>query len=231
MDKHNQLKKQDNVKKHDNCDEIISFNHKRGLLLLSGGIDSPVAGYIMMKRGVDVVAVHFDNQPFSDERSKNLSIRLAKKIGIKKIYIVPYGFFKSDIVKNCLRRFTCIICRRLMFRIASKIAKNEGCDFLITGENLGQVASQTLSNMVSERSASEMIILRPILCNDKNETIDMAKKIGTYDISIEPSICCNLIPPSPATASKISVIEKEESRLSVDEIILKAMNSLEIVTL
>ncbi|MBW3003960.1 7-cyano-7-deazaguanine synthase [Candidatus Woesearchaeota archaeon] len=201
----------------------------KGLLLLSGGIDSPVAGHLMNDNGVEIIAVHFDNQPFSSSKASELAQRLAKKIGVKKLYIVDYGKSKSEIVKNCIRKYTCVLCRRLMFRIAEAIAKTENCDFLVTGENLGQVASQTLQNMISEHSASQILVLRPLLCNDKMETVEIAKRIGTYEISIEPSICCTLVPECPATKSSISVIETLEKRMDVQEIVRNSVKTARII--
>ncbi|MEA3430476.1 MAG: hypothetical protein U9R08_04340 [Nanoarchaeota archaeon] len=200
----------------------------KGLLLLSGGIDSPVAGHLIRKKGVDVIGLHFDNRPFTEGKALELAKRLAIKIGINKLYIVNYGELKSDIVKNCKRRYTCVLCRRLMFRIAGKIAEKENCDFLITGENLGQVASQTLSNMISEHSSISIPVLRPLLCNDKQEIIEVARQIDTYDISIEPSICCTLVPKSPATSSTVRAIENEENNLNFEELLKNAVETVQI---
>ncbi|MBW3014922.1 hypothetical protein KY330_00710 [Candidatus Woesearchaeota archaeon] len=206
-------------------------NGLKGLLLLSGGIDSPVAGYLMIKQGVSLIGLHFDNQPFCTPKASQLALRLAKKIGLKKLYIVNYGFLKSEIARNCIRRFTCVLCRRFMFRIAEKIAEFESCNFLVTGENLGQVASQTLQNMVAEHSAINIKVLRPLLCNDKQETIKIAKEIETYEISIEPSICCTLVPRCPATKARIHVIESEEKKIEVDTFLSRALESMKIISL
>ena len=203
----------------------------RALLLLSGGIDSPVAGHIVKEKGAELYAVHFDNQPFSSDKAAELAKRLAEKIGVVKLFMVDYGKVKAEIVKHCTRRFTCVLCRRLMFRISEKIAQDNCCDFLVSGENLGQVASQTLSNMVAEHSAITLDVIRPLLCNDKQETIDLAKIIGTYEISIEPSICCTLVPKCPATQSKIERIESEENKLNFSRIVDECVSSMKTIYL
>jgi thiamine biosynthesis protein ThiI len=194
-------------------------NKQRALLLLSSGIDSPVAGYLMKKKGLEIIVVHFDNQPFTDNKAREKSIKLARLLNFKKIYIVPFGKFQTENLRNCNRRFQCEICRRMMFRIAEKIAEKEKCKYLITGENLGQVASQTLSNLIVNDKAVKIPILRPLLCNDKIETIEIARKIRTYEISIEPGMCCNLVPKKPVTRCKLDIIEKEESKLNIEKII------------
>ena len=198
----------------------------KGLLLLSGGIDSPVAGYLIKQRGVELVAVNFNNP--TNRKTLEIVERLAVKIGIKKLYVVDNSYVGSDIVKKCIRRFTCILCRRLMLRIAEKIAEKEKCDFLITGENLGQVASQTLSNMISEHS-TKMPVLRPLLCNDKQQTVDVAKRIRTFEISTEPGICCTLVPKCPATKSSIEVIEGQEKFLEINKIIQNSLETAKIL--
>ncbi len=202
----------------------------KALLLLSGGIDSPVAGYLM-KNKLDLIAIHFDNQPFTDEKSLEKTKKLAKKIGIKKLYIIQHGKNQAEIIKNTNRKFQCILCRRIMFRVSEAIAKKESCKFLVTGENLGQVASQTLSNMATTDSAVKIPILRPLLCNDKVETMAIARKIDTYETSILPGMCCNMVPQNPATKSNLSFIENEESRINIKKIIDDSVKNCEILTI
>ena len=147
----------------------------KAILLVSGGIDSPVAGRLLTEKGVELVGVHFGVE--SDKIRK-----LSEKIGLKKVYIVPHdlsGFENSE------KRYTCLYCKRLMLRVAEKIAEKEGCKYIVTGENLGQVASQTLDNMFVEDKAVKITILRPLLTRDKEETVTMAKRFETYDISIK----------------------------------------------
>lgn len=204
---------------------------KRAIALISSGIDSPVAAWLMMKKGVEVIGLHMDNRPFTDGRQITKTIRLCRVIGIRKLYVAKHGMSMSDVLSRINRRFTCLICRRFMFRVAEKVAEKEGCDFMITGENMGQVASQTLDNMAVCAKAVKMPILRPLLCNDKQETIKLAKEIGTYEISIEPPGCCRLVPQMPATRSNIQLIEDEEANFNADEIVERRMKDIEVMDL
>ena len=203
----------------------------KGLLLASGGIDSPVAGYMMIERGLEIVGIHFDNRPLIDYKPLEKTKRLLRKIGVKKLYVIKHGKIQLDIIKNCFRRYQCVICRRMMFRIAEKIAKKEKCDFLVTGESIGQVCSQTLDNLTNAAKAVKIPILRPSLCNDKQETVDLAKKVGTYDISIEHGTCCKAVPRHPATRTKMEKIEREENRIGIKKIVDGAVKTAEVVNL
>src|SRR3989344_3416671 len=166
----------------------ISLLHMKAkaIALISSGIDSPVAAWMMKEKGLEVIGLHMDNRPFTDARQISKTKRICRIIGIKKLYVSKHGLAMSDVIRKVDRRFTCVICRRLMFRTAERIARKEGAKFIITGENLGQVASQTLDNMTVADRAVKMIILRPLLCYDKQDIVNMAKEIGTYEISIEP---------------------------------------------
>lgn len=201
----------------------------KALALISSGIDSPVAAYLMKKKNVEIVGIHFDNRPFTDARQITKTARICKVLGIKKLYVVKHGLSMGDVLSKIDRRFTCLICRRFMFRVAEKIAQKEGCGFLVTGENLGQVASQTLQNMIVCTKAIKIPILRPLLCNDKQETVEIAKKIGTYEISIEPPGCCRLVPEHPATRSTIDIIENEERDIDVEKVIAERVKDMEII--
>lgn len=207
------------------------LNMKKALLLASGGIDSPVAGYMMKKQGLDVIAIHFDNRPLTDYKPLEKTKRLLRKIGIKKLYVVKHGDVQQEIIKVCFRRYLCLICRRLMFRIAEKIARKEKCSFLITGESIGQVASQTLGNLTLAAKAVKIPILRPLLCNDKQETVDLAKEIGTYDISIEPGINCTAVPKHPITKGKEEKLKREEARINVKNLVNEAVKNAEVIFL
>jgi thiamine biosynthesis protein ThiI len=198
----------------------------KGLLLISGGHDSVVAGHLMKQQGVEVIAVHFSNKPFTDDKPQELAERLLKKIGIKNLFIVEHGQTQGEFLKNAEHKFICIFCRRMMFRIAEKIAEREGCDFLITGENLGQVASQTLHNLTVTDSAVKIKIMRPLLGLDKREIMDIAKDIGTYDISSEPSICCRVVPNHPVTKCTIERIEKQEAKVDINKILKERLDTV-----
>ncbi|MFH1063856.1 MAG: hypothetical protein V1729_02125 [Candidatus Woesearchaeota archaeon] len=205
---------------------------KKGLSLISSGIDSPVATWMIIEKGIEVIAVHFSNEPLSFASPREKAIELSQRLGVKKIFIVKHGsLVQVELMRNCDNKARCVLCRRMMFRIAEKIAKQEGCDFLLTGENLAQVASQTLENMAVTDSAIRMPIIRPLLCNDKQETIDLAKKIGTYQMSIEAASCCNAVPKNPVTKSIRRKMEAEESRIDVERIVGEAVATAEVIEL
>jgi thiamine biosynthesis protein ThiI len=203
----------------------------KALLLLSGGIDSPVAGMLAKNKGIELVAIHFSLEPFTDDTAEKKSIKLAKLMSIKKLYVVKHGEIHAEIVKKINHRYYYIVTRRLMWRVAEKIAEKEKCDFLITGENLGQVGSQTLENMTVIDKAVKIKILRPILCNDKNDTVEIAKKLGTYESSCGPEMCSVLGPKHPATKSTIKIIENEERKIDLQKLLNQSMENIKIVEL
>ena len=201
----------------------------KGLLLLSTGIDSPVAGHLMIRQGYQLSAIHFEhsNDPKNIEKVK----QLAKKSQIKKLFIVNNLENQKLISKNCSPRFQCLICKRLMYRIAEAISQKEKIQFLITGENLGQVASQTLANIAVLHRSVKIKILRPLLTFDKTETMKIARKIDTYQISIQKSTSCPFVPKHPSTQAKIKMVESEESKLNIKQIIENNLKSVEIIEL
>jgi len=199
--------------------------------LISGGIDSPVAAWMMMKRGCAVILLHLYNYPFTDERTKNKAIKLYEKLkefGNTKLYIIPYGTIQLEISKLKEKKLRCILCRRMMLRIAEHIAKKENAKAIVTGESLGQVASQTLINIQVENNATELPILRPLIGLDKIEIIEIAKKIGTYEISTMPSFCCKLVPQHPSTRAKADEIKKVEKKLDIKNLISKSIKKAEL---
>lgn len=192
--------------------------------LISGGIDSPVATYLMLKKGHEIIALHMDNRPFTDlrhvEKAKNLVRHIGKLFNSElKGYIVPHGMNQNIIAKNCKRCMMCVLCRRLMFRVATNIALRENADAILTGESLGQVSSQTPQNILVESSATELPIIRPLIGFDKVEIINIAKKIMSYEISILPSICCTIAPNKPSRSVNLSSILKEEEKLNLSEMV------------
>jgi len=199
----------------------------KGLLLLSSGIDSPVAGKLMIDKGVEVTALHFVFHP--NEKEEKKVIELAKKINVKELFFAELRFAHDAYRENCNPHYTCIFCKRMMLRIAEKLAEKEKCDFLITGENMGQVASQTLDNMAVIQQAVKIKVLQPILSFDKNDTIRIARKIGTFDKSIEKSPGCPFLPEHPATTSRLEKVEYEETKLDIDELVDKSLKSVKIV--
>ena len=198
------------------------------LLLLSSGIDSPVASYLISKK-FEVIAIHFDNQPFSSKKIIKQVKKLCKKLKIKNLFIINHGKNQIELMKNCNNRYRCILCRRLMFKISEMIADKIKAKYLITGENLGQVCSQTLGNLTTADKSVKITIIRPLLCYDKQEIIDIAKKIGTYNISIETGGCCNVVPKNPATSSNLKFIEQEEKKINTEELISNSIKNLKLI--
>jgi len=199
--------------------------------LLSGGIDSAVAIYLMMKQGVNTVAINMDNRPFTDEKQTNKAVKLVEqlsKIFNKRIkmYVVPFGeTIQVPLARNCNSHLQCVLCRRMMLRISERIAEKENADAILTGESLGQVASQTLRNIKVEEQAVDLPIIRPLIGLDKVEIIDIAKKIGTYDISIAPGLCCTIAPKKPATHANLSDIQIQEEKMNIDSLIEDAIKN------
>lgn len=191
----------------------------KAILLMSGGIDSPVAGRLLSEKGVELVGVHFGEET---EKIK----KLARNIGVKKIYFVQHdlsGFENSE------KKYTCLYCKRLMLRVAEKIAEKEKCECIVTGENLGQVASQTLDNMFVEDKAVKIKILRPLLARDKEETIAIAKKFGTYEISIKEAHECRWLPRSVATRARLEVVEKEEEKANIKKLVDECVKKAKVI--
>jgi len=195
--------------------------------LLSGGIDSPVASFMMMKRGCKVVFVHFHAFPYLDnssqEKAKELVSLLSKHQGRSKLYTVSFGDIQKEIVLKSPEQYRVIIYRRLMMRIAEEIARKEKAGALVTGESLGQVASQTLENISVIEKAIGLSVLRPLVGLCKEEIIKTARKISTYEISIRSDQdCCQLfMPKHPATKSDIKIIEEVESKIDINRLIDK----------
>jgi thiamine biosynthesis protein ThiI len=207
----------------------------KALLLLSGGIDSPVAGYMIAKRGVAISALYFHTYPFTSERA-NEKVRKLKEIleeycGKIKLYSINLLEVHKAIREYCREEETTILARRFMMRIAERIARENNLEMLITGESLGQVASQTMKSMIVIENAIDMPILKPVIGMDKTEIMERAREIGTFDTSILPyDDCCSVFAPSnPLINPKLENIIKSESRLNVDELIETCMSTLEIL--
>jgi len=209
----------------------------KAMLLLSGGIDSPVAGYCIAKRGVEISAVHFHSYPYTSERAKEKVLTLAKLLseyccGIK-VYVVPFTEPQLQIHEKCPEEYGTLIMRRFMMRIASRIAKNEGAKALITGESLGQVASQTIDALCCTDAVAGMPVFRPLIGNDKIEIIRIAEKIGTYETSCEPyEDCCTVFTPRhPATHPKMDHVERAEQCLDIEALVSAAVEGTEVIQL
>tara|TARA_Y100000034_G_C6828237_1_gene373626 strand:- start:240 stop:851 length:612 start_codon:yes stop_codon:yes gene_type:complete len=200
---------------------------EKGVALLSGGIDSPVVIHLMRNR-LEIIAVHFHQQPLSDEKELDKVKNLAKLLKLKKIYLIPFVKVFKHLVEVCNHKNYYILQKIVMLKAAEQIAAKEDAKFLITGENLAQVSSQTLSNLRTITSHIKLEIFRPLLTFDKQEIIDLAKKIGTYEISKGPEICSLLGPKHPATKSKIEVISKELEKVDLG-LIEESLKKAEII--
>ncbi len=187
----------------------------KAILLISGGFDSPVAGYLMQQKGVEIIAVHFSYEPFTDNGPELKSRKAAEHLKFKKFISINIGKEVQEIASKCEHRFYYVLSKRLMMKKAEEIAKKEGAEFLITGECLGQVGSQTLTNLRSITDAVKMQILRPLISYDKEEIIKIARKISTYEICIGPEVCDCLGPKNPATRSDVAEIKLQEEKLLI----------------
>lgn len=201
---------------------------KKVVALLSGGIDSPVAAALFLQKGIEVVLVHFYNQTpqqLGVQSKIELLTEQLRKFGKVKLYLVPFKDTQFAIIKTVPAEYRMIVYRRMMFRIADKIKEIEHADALVTGDSLGQVASQTLENMRTIYAATKSIVLHPLLGKDKQEIVDIAKKIGTFDISSLPyEDCCSfMIAQHPATKSTQEKIEEYEKGLFISDLVQTAV--------
>jgi thiamine biosynthesis protein ThiI len=203
-------------------------------VLLSGGIDSPVAAYRMMKRGCRAIFVHFSGRPLvgraSEEKVEELARLLTAYQYRSHLYVIPFGEIQRDIVAQAPAPFRVVLYRRMMVRIAEELARREGCWALATGDSLGQVASQTPDNLAVTEEAAELPILRPLIGMDKIEITAQAKMIGSFDTSIEPDQdCCKLfVPPHPSTRTKPDTIRKIEQSLDVGALVKRGVEKAEL---
>jgi len=204
--------------------------------LLSGGIDSPVAVYRMLKQGCEVILVHFHSQTSTAVGSQNKVISISKQLknfGKVKLYMVPFKDIQLELIKNIPAKVRTLIYRRMMLRIAERILEKENADFLVTGDNLGQVASQTLENINSVHCAVSHKILTPVLGDNKLEIIRVSKDIETYELSILPyEDCCSfLVSPHPELYSIPEALDRVESNIDVGALVKKGFESAKSVDL
>ena len=209
----------------------------KALLLLSGGIDSPVAGCMLAKRGVVISAIHFEAPPYTSERALMKVERLAEKMseycGRINFYTVPFTRIQEEIRNNCPEEFFTLIMRRLMMEIAQRIAEKDGLQALITGESLGQVASQTMAAMVTTDAVCRMPVFRPCIGMDKKEIIDISYKLGTFEISIEPyEDCCTVFTPRhPKTKPTLADVEEAQACYDFEQMICEAVENTRVKTI
>ena len=209
----------------------------KGLLLISGGIDSPVAGHMIAKRGMSLECIHFHSYPYTNLQAKEKVIELTKKLSKyscgTKLSVVSVTHIQEEIHRKCNGDYMVTLLRRFMMRIAEKLAKKCGAQCIITGESLAQVASQTIEGMTSSNSViEELPVLRPLCGFDKDEIIERSRAIGTYEISIEPyEDCCTVfLPKHPVTRPKLTDIINEENKLDVDSLIEEALSTVEVLS-
>ncbi|MDI6847551.1 MAG: tRNA uracil 4-sulfurtransferase ThiI [Candidatus Bathyarchaeia archaeon] len=209
----------------------------KAICLLSGGIDSAVACWLAMKRGCPIIPVYFDITPFTDEATNAKALDVARKlfewsIGFpRKVYIVPHGRNLETFVRGSPRKLTCILCKRVMYRVAERIAETEKAEGIITGEAIGEQASQTLHNLrVLNEAATKYPVLRPLLGFNKLETEELAKKIGTFEISTRKTEGCIAAPKKPATKARLEIVKKAEQELDIEGMIEESVREAKIVT-
>jgi tRNA uracil 4-sulfurtransferase len=204
----------------------------KAAILISGGIDSPVAAWMMARRGVELTAVHFASPPYTSERAEQKVRDLLAKVGAyagrMMMFTVPFAKVQEQIMANCPEELFTIIMRRMMMRCAEKIAQSEGCGALITGESLGQVASQTLEAIVCTDAVANMPVFRPLIGMDKREIVDCANQIDTYEISIQPyEDCCTIFTPKhPRTKPVLKYVEKAEEALNCDALVEECVQNV-----
>lgn len=208
----------------------------KGLLMLSGGIDSPVSGYLAMKRGIPIDCVYFEAIPHTSLDARNKVVELARKLSCYTdkihLYIVNFTKIQEEIYKNCHPSYTITIMRRMMYRIMEELANKYKADVIINGESIGQVASQTLQSMRVINEVTNMPVIRPVACFDKLEIIDLAKKIDTYETSILPyEDCCTVfVPKHPVIHPSLEQAKKEENKFSYQEMIEDVVDSVNTIT-
>ena len=209
----------------------------KGMLMLSGGIDSPVAGYLAMKRGVRLECVYFDSPPHTSKEALNKVLTLAEKLSdysnYIKVHIIHFTDIQEAIYKNCPKEYMITIMRRCMYRIAEMLAHRENCKCIVNGESIGQVASQTLTSMNAINEVVKIPVIRPVCCLDKLEIIDIAKKIGTYETSILPyEDCCTIfVPEHPAINPEKELAREYEEKFDYNALIKEAIKTKETITL
>ncbi|MGE5485922.1 MAG: tRNA uracil 4-sulfurtransferase ThiI [Ignavibacteriales bacterium] len=205
----------------------------KGLLLLSGGIDSPVAGWYMMKRGIALEAIHFHSFPYTSEKARQKAVDLSESLsrwGLPvPLHICQFAPIQEAIGRSCPDEMITIVMRRMMFRIAERVARRRECQALITGESVGQVASQTLESMNTIGRVTGMTVLRPLCGLDKLEIIDRARRIGTFDISTRPfeDCCAMFVPRNPRTKPRPEQAEEAEARMDVTALVEEAVEGIQ----
>lgn len=204
----------------------------KGMLMLSGGIDSPVAGYLALKRGVQIECIYFDSPPHTSIEAKNKVLTLASILneysGHIKVHVIPFTKLQEAIFKNCAPTYMITIMRRMMYRITERLAKKRNCKIIVNGESIGQVASQTLTSMSVINEVTNMPVIRPVACMDKLEIIRMSEKIGTYETSILPfEDCCTIfVPKHPVIHPDLKKAREMETTFDYESLIQECLKNV-----
>ncbi len=211
----------------------------RAIFLISGGIDSPVAAWLLIRKGIDPIFAYFDSYPLCDQAAEEIALATIQRICDQarlrnsRVYIISHSPDLQEIVTKTPQKFACILSRRLMFRIAEKIAHNEQCDAIVTGDAIGQKASQTVQNITAADSVlKEVQVLRPLVGMNKLQIEKIAKSIGTYEISIRPGVAsCGVPTNNPSTSAKRDHMNEIEKNLDIQAMVERAVNSARILTI
>ncbi|MFQ5800692.1 MAG: tRNA uracil 4-sulfurtransferase ThiI, partial [Candidatus Hydrothermarchaeales archaeon] len=206
----------------------------KAIALISGGIDSPVAAWMMMRRGVEAVALFMDCRPLVDDRTierakKAIEVLSEWSNAPIKTYVVPYGDALLEFLKHGDNKLGCVLCKRMMYHVAERLAEEEKAKGLVTGESLGQVASQTMQNLNTIGRGIDIPIFRPLIGMDKTEIVEQAKRIGTYEISIQPANCCLGPPIHPETKATFDQVSAAEKTLGMDRLVERAVEKTEVL--
>ncbi len=195
-----------------------------------------MAAHLMLAKGHEVDLLHFDNRPFTDDKQiekvrslAGIIYRSVEKARRPKLFASPHGKVQIAIARGAIRRYGCVLCRRMMFHVASMLSERDGYDALVTGESLGQVASQTLMNIRAEENAASVPVLRPLIGLDKLEIIAIAQRVGTFDTSIVPSMCCTIVPEKPATKARVRDIQAAEGGLDIEALVKQELDGIQEV--
>lgn len=198
--------------------------------LVSGGIDSPVAAHLMMRKRIAVLPLFLDNYPFAFSDTLDKAAEATEALfGKKQLYVMNHGGTLAEVLRQCPRHLTCVLCRRMMFRAAEAFAEKSGACGIVTGEFLGSKASQTAVNLGIVSRAVRMPVLRPLLCYNKEETLRIAQRIGTYGASTKPAMCCTVTPEHPETGARIAEVLRAEQRIDAQALTDKSMETLKLI--
>ena len=225
------------AKKHEGAGGMPIGSSGKALLLISGGIDSPVAGHMMAKRGIEVSAIHFISPPYTSDRAlqkvETLCEKMCDYMGRIQFYVVPFTEIQEEIRRNCPEELFTLIMRRMMMKIALRVGRENGMQALITGESLGQVASQTIGALACTDAVCDMPVFRPLIGMDKNEIIEVSRKIDTFEISIQPyEDCCTVFTPKhPKTRPQLSQILEAEAAYDFEPLLEKAIAGIKLKTI